>query len=315
MRAEPPGVASEGARKRVFTAALQQAEELHGAAAVSGYASRPISLFYALSQGGRAITAARNTDEDWQLRGHGLKVRTERPAGLTRLSPQPGAFAVLSRVTNSGAVGSDVTLAALAATLPELTRTLSCPTPPPAALGLELEYETALGEHSMLVPPYGHLAIYCGWEANLRQDEERQAAMAELLQPYTRAAGWGIVPSVRYSAGRPCVALAWPVERDGQRGYKALDTVATQVGERFYLRPTLGDNDEEISLLMSWWALLLGLSSLARYEPAAWQSAIDVDTSADGVVLQEILDVGLERIPTLLYEALVGTPLSTSDEK
>jgi hypothetical protein len=203
-------------------------------------------------------------------------------------------------------LGKGVTLAALVATLPEVGRSLSAPTPPPVALGLELEYETALGEHAMLVPPYGHLAIYCGLEANLRQEQERQDAMAALLAPYVRAAGWGIVPSIRYSAGRPCVALAWPVEQDGQRGYKALESVTTRVGERFYLRPTLGENEEEVSLLMSWWATLLGLSSLARYEPARWRAAIDVDKSVDGVALQEILDVGVERVPELLYGALAG---------
>lgn len=308
MRAEPPGFAHEDRRREVFTAALQQAEELHGAASITGYASRPLPLFYALSQGGRAIAAARNGGEDWELRGHGLRARTESTVGLTRLSPQPGAFAVVSRVTKSATLGKDITLAALVATLPEVSRALSSPTPPPAALGLELEYETALGEHAMLVPPYGYLAIYCGWEANLRQEEERQDAMADLLRPYTRAAGWGIVPSIRYSAGRPCVALAWPVERDGQRVYKALETVATQVGETFYLRPTLGENDEEISLLMSWWATLLALSSLARYEPAHWRAAIDVDTSVDGVTLQETLDIGIERMPELLYEALIEPP-------
>lgn len=212
-------------------------------------------------------------------------------------------------MTNSAEIEVDVTLAALTATLPELDRSLSSPAPNPRALRLELEYEHAFGEHAMLVPPYGHLAIYCGPEANLTGEKERRAAMEELMRPYGRAAGWGIAPGIRYSAGRPCIALGWPVEDEkDQRGYRALETVATKVGEYFYLRPTLGLWDGEISLLMTWWAALLALSSLARYEPSHWRAAIDVDASWDGVALQEILDVALQRVPELLYEALVETP-------
>jgi hypothetical protein len=155
-----------------------------------------------------------------------------------------------------------------------------------------------------MVPPYGPLAIYCGWEANLRSEDERREAMEELLSSHGGATGWGIVPNIRYSAGRPCIALAWPIEEEGQRGYKALETVATVVGERFYLRPTLGADGGEITLLMTWWATLFALSSLARYEPGKWRAAIDVDTSSDAVALQEIFDVALERIPELIYEAL-----------
>ena len=309
LRANPPGLAQEAARRDVFTAALQQAEELHEAASVSGYASRPLPLFYAVSQGGRAIAAARRKSEDWELSGHGLKARTESPVGSTRLSPQSGAFRTLSEVTNSAEIGEGVTLAALVATLPELDRLLSSPVSHPKALGLELEYEHALGEHAILVPPFGHLAIYCGPEANLTDEDARRAAMEKLLGPYGRATGWGIASGIRYSAGRPCIALGWPVEDEkGQRGYRALETVATQVGEHFYLRPTLGPRDGEVSLLMTWWAALLALSSLARYEPSHWRAAIDVDASRDGVALQEILDVALQRVPELLYEALVEAP-------
>jgi hypothetical protein len=91
---------------------------------------------------------------------------------------------------------------------------------------------------------------------------------------------------------------------DGQRGYKALEVVATRVGESFYLRPTLGENGGEISLLMTWWAVLLLLSSLARYEPARWQRALDVDRAGVAVLLEEVLDLAQTRVPELLFEAL-----------
>jgi hypothetical protein len=55
---------------------------------------------------------------------------------------------------------------------------------------------------------------------------------------------------------------------------------------------------------MTWWAVLLGLSSLARYEPARWQKALDIDQSTAAAALEEVLDVAQERVPSLLYEAL-----------
>jgi hypothetical protein len=129
--------------------------------------------------------------------------------------------------------------------------------------------------------------------------------MADLLKPYERAKGWAIQPGIRYSGGFPCIALTWPLEdADGQRGYKALEVVATRVGDRFYLRPTLGESGGETSILMTWWAVLLALSSLARYEPARWQKALDIDQSSVAATLEEILNVAQERVPSLLYEAL-----------
>lgn len=75
LRAAPPLLAEEGDRRRVFGAALQQSEELFEASAAAGVASKPVPLFYALSQAGRAIAAAHNPDETWRIFGHGLNVR------------------------------------------------------------------------------------------------------------------------------------------------------------------------------------------------------------------------------------------------
>lgn len=174
----------------------------------------------------------------------------------------------------------------------------------PTALKLELD-ESTLGQYSTLVPPYGAVALYGGPEASLPADERRQAALEDLLKPYCRAAGWATQPGIGYSGGRPCVALTWPLgDVGGQRRYKALEVVATRVGAYFYLRPTLGVDGSEVSLLMTWWAVLLLLSSLARYEPAHWQKALDVDAPGVAVLLEEVLDIAQERIPELLYDAL-----------
>src|ERR1700729_4560762 len=58
-RAEPPALAGQADdRRQVFQSGLAQAEELWDAAAVAGPASRPLPLFYCISQAGRAVCAA-----------------------------------------------------------------------------------------------------------------------------------------------------------------------------------------------------------------------------------------------------------------
>ncbi len=59
-RSTPPGAAkNDPLASATYRAALEQFEELIRAAAAVGYQSRPLPLFYALSQAGRAIVAAR----------------------------------------------------------------------------------------------------------------------------------------------------------------------------------------------------------------------------------------------------------------
>jgi hypothetical protein len=71
-RASPPGMAAgDVERRHVYGAALQKAEDLFEAAAAVGPLARPSPLFYAVSQAGRAITAAW-LEDGWQTKGHGI---------------------------------------------------------------------------------------------------------------------------------------------------------------------------------------------------------------------------------------------------
>lgn len=58
-RWKPPGLAAEGERADLYRAALQQFEDLMVASAASGPAGSPLPLYYAISQAGRAVLAAR----------------------------------------------------------------------------------------------------------------------------------------------------------------------------------------------------------------------------------------------------------------
>ncbi|MEU0332541.1 hypothetical protein [Streptomyces sp. NPDC006193] len=57
--------------------------------------------------------------------------------------------------------------------------------------------------------------------------------------------------------------------------------------------------------LLVWWAILLALSSLARYEPETWANLIDVDQPAfPAVAIEHLMDEALSAIPALTAAAL-----------
>ena len=82
LRYDPPGYAKQGARRTTFQSALEQCEQFLAAARDAGYATRPVQLFYALSQAGRALVAAspRIGNQAWRVSGHGLTANTNAAA-------------------------------------------------------------------------------------------------------------------------------------------------------------------------------------------------------------------------------------------
>lgn len=127
LRAAPPLLAEDPPRRAVFSAALQQSEELFRSARTAGPPSKPLPLFYALSQAGRAITAAHHVDKDsWAIRGHGLTVVTDTSdIRNTTVSVHPkargnDAASSVAAALSSPLLEGSMTVAALTAALPEL---------------------------------------------------------------------------------------------------------------------------------------------------------------------------------------------------
>jgi len=107
-RSEPPGkAANDEGRRALYCASLQQFEELLTAAEAAGHASRPLPLFYALSQAGRAIVAAYGDAP--VCAGHGLgEVRPSNGETallhrrIERRATQRDTFGAVARATQSG---------------------------------------------------------------------------------------------------------------------------------------------------------------------------------------------------------------------
>jgi hypothetical protein len=303
LRAAPPLLAEDPERRQVFSAALEQSEDLFAAAAVAGPAAKPLPLFYALSQAGRAISAAHVDDrERWRIRGHGLSVIANARVGSTCVKVKPSkdrrdAVAAVAAALAFEPLSGQMTVAELVAALPEVSaRHLSADAP--RALVIQRADD---GPWSSILPG-------ARGSVNLRIASAEQ--LAEELGRYANVEGYEVVVPVDVSQhGAATALLSWPAPpggfaTPGPRALRAMRDVARQVDERWYLIPRLGSAVSAAHPLLIWWALLYALSSLARYHPAEWVAALDVDRSLVAVDLEAILETAEARVPVLISDAL-----------
>jgi hypothetical protein len=54
------------------------------------------------------------------------------------------------------------------------------------------------------------------------------------------------------------------------------------------------------------WSVLLGLSSLARYEPAAWSKRTDIDKSAEANAVENLLNEAISSVPAVALHLLAS---------
>lgn len=349
LRAAPPGLAAgDVERRQVFAAALRQAQELGAAAGVSGYATKPLALFYAFSQGLRAVCAARVTDDAWRVHGHGAQVLPSTPILATTIKPNPSK----PKPPGHQAPSRDA-LSALFAVMgvPALTETFTL-----GEVWLADPNTPALpeGTYSGLGPLRLHLPLY-----ELAADhaergllelaveglgvESTDAEIAQALEAFPALAG-GTSPRAEllpreanyylteraqvtynqearyldhsaYPGGewvRASPVLRWRLEAPGQNthdaafGRRAPVAMEGKVKVRVAF-PALG-GVEHVEWPAFSWLLLLGLSSLARYEPAPWTEAIDPDQSTMAVPLEQACDLASAWVPTILHVLLTTEP-------
>ena len=306
-RAAPPGKASvQGLRRETYGAAVQQFEELLSAAASVGPASRPLPLFYALSQAGRAIVAAHG--EEPEAFGHGLT--EDRSDGevayllqyrVKRSPAKTDLFGAVARATRSGEITGSVPLGAVWAATPKTYRL-------PADAWHD-DWATALKVGRSVAGATGERLFVELLSMSGPPERDGVAGVQRRLQSYPTLPD-NATKDVRAAedlteSGDWIVGASWSVEGEG----RALDEVAPRTdldGDR-WLMPRLPGESQLLSPLMLWWVLLLGLSLLARYKPALWVQALTVDKSDRAVPLEVLLDQGVEALPELVYSALIGS--------
>jgi hypothetical protein len=326
-RAIPPGQASgEGLRRETYGAALQQFDELMSAAAISGPVSRPLPLYYAVLQAGKAIAAAWS-DGDPPIEGHGLaEGRPKKGAQGTppewhgdilrfRVRPHrggPGVFGAVASTLGTARLTGSVELGALWSALPEVS-------PPPATHPWTLALPVHPQIHEAIVRQLQSPTFrgFVDVRGQVALDDE--AGINRLLTRYPGAADAKAETSGGATQVHPTpwgsgVSVRWPRPdvhaRYGQPAPPGLIEahvhnripVYQRTGEH-WLIPPVGEGQDQLPPVLLWWILLFGLSLLARYQPAAWRDALDLDRSPCADPLTALLDEALEIVPDLLYEA------------
>jgi hypothetical protein len=308
LRHKPPGLAVEPDRRLVFGAALEQAEQLFATAALAGYASRPISLFYGLSQAGRAIAAASRlaTDDDWKLKGHGITAPNldddpELPLlTLVNQGKRKGSFTQLASLLKSGTLPQQTSFGHLWRVIPELvTSPLADDSESPPVL---------LVTPFTVTEDYGIVKLV-GFPRRLAAADEAQ--VVQFLGSYPTLSGLEAHPDHGppgfHPDGYVQALRGWrwpsPEDRDMTRLIERLTLPYRDSRERRAF-PALGGDTAAIHPLIAWWAILYALSMLARYVPASWTRHINVDVSVNAVPLETALDQALDTCPRLILHAI-----------
>ena len=307
-RAVPPGHAGEEERRGTYGMALEQFEELLAAAEAASPAVRPLPLFYALSQAGRAIAAA-HLANGWTLRGHGLSCPDLAPASVLDLEIRPqrsngadrlDSFHAVADAMASGTPAAPVTLGQLWMALPGLSRLLAdAPGQWPEALHVELLDDVT-----------SKLYLFDYVNAALLSYRHPYGEIADRLEMYPHGEvtivdkapnGDPLVLSTRSGVA---LSVRWPIgTHDALGRWATLARIAPSAsgGERWW-RPFVGG--AAMNDLMVWWTILFSLSMLARYEPARWNAALDLDRAPLASHLIRLMDAAVDVVPWLVLQAL-----------
>ena len=317
-RHDPPELAGSGSRRQVYASSLEQAEELFRASAAVSPSVRPLTLFYGLSQMGRAISAATEPAQDWRLSGHGIKANNLQGnfSDIEVWDAGAGAFTQLARTLKSDSLTDPVRLRDIFSSLPE-------------------SLEHRLPEDKFLPPLYFYLEdsgllpriplrgvdmrnivsarVYGFPEDLLDPSLAKVAAFEKFKSRYPSIYGCDIHEYVSPSdrGGMPPGAayrIYWQIENG-----KTADETSAAIKERAPLYRADGEgrwalatltSGVDVQPLLRWWAVLYGLSMLARYEPNRWVALLDVNRTGYAVPLELMLDAAVRTVPSIGYRVL-----------
>lgn len=326
LRADPPGLATDPDRRKVFSASLEQAEQLFHAAEALGPAARPIDLFYGLSQSGRALMAAAEPAPDkWRLTGHGIRAiggnldhdLTDIPIANSKEIKGSPSFTSIARILKSPGLPDAVSLGRLLAALPETWDGSDPWLPEATALRVTTVAKGVPGAVFVMSPEVE--AWTEGWPVEVAAPGmfPDQAAKAiwvrdHLSQHYPDLADAQITEpvGVRWHAGSYWVRLKWTLPEslgsDELRAKQLFSKTRYYRGHQ-YVFPQMPGTDRAPHPLTLWWAVTWALSMVARYQPDRWTATLDVDTSKDAVRLEALLDEALDAIPELILDVIRAT--------
>ncbi|WP_436776512.1 YaaC family protein [Yinghuangia sp. YIM S09857] len=321
LRAAPPGHATQGSRKDMFSAALEQTEQLFAAASTVGPASRPMLLYYAVNQAGRALAACAPVPKpESVLQGHGLVVAKKDQPDIGEVTVQDkgadhSSFLRVAKILKSRTLPAQTRVADLWTAILEVERW-----PLKASTGTLLH--VSLDGLKVDDPTATSLAaIASEMPARLKDavaPEDRERDVTAWLADYPTLAGYAFRWPGAFRPDGPdhwnarentigC-RLTWRLD-PGETPLSRFDKLAPWKGRSFdgttrVLHPAFGGHDDQLHPLLAWWAILHALSMMARYQPAQWTVQTDVNKSPDAVALEYLLDKALAAVPDLVLAAI-----------
>jgi hypothetical protein len=315
LRSGPPGYARGGARRATFQSALEQCEQFLTAARGVGYATRPVQLFYALSQAGRAIVAAspRIGNQAWKVSGHGLTAHTNAAsaADVAVAATKAGLFPSVAAALDIESLVPDESVA-LRELWPILPESLFAPLTTNVMLPVLLFSPHAWPEGA----PFSQAEIawiprrvkdaYGDDPVRVKEHLDHYPALRESRPQVSRPMGrleWastgpGLRLGVEWCSGPP------PLSLSDNRTLNELGVASYRFVGDFVVTPVIGSMSTGLHPILALWAVLLGLSSLARYEPAAWSNMIDIDRSPEASAIEHLLEEAMESVPAAVFHLL-----------
>jgi hypothetical protein len=181
---------------------LEQAEQLMRSSEVLGPETKPLNLFYGLSQGMRAVAAAKIPgSRDWVLRGHGIthERSLDRPVSTIKVRDSPedrGSFRAVAGLLNSPSLPDPIELGDLLAALP-LELPASTWTDRPHAI--EVDHIDQNNGASLVMSPHVY-ARTRGWVDMVGLTDPTVRTDCSGVSPFTTAAPCDEAPRDRRSA-------------------------------------------------------------------------------------------------------------------
>jgi hypothetical protein len=319
-RWNPPTGATTSERRATYVFALEQAEQMFRAAATVGTATRPLLVFYGLSQAGRAIAAAASdtgSGDAWQLNGHGISsvgLNSRLPDIEVRTSNH-GSFVRLSELLDSPLWGkAPLLLNELWDLLPENEQWPLLDTGDRRRTPLWIEDRNLYPERHPLASV--SVVRFPPWVVNAANG---RAALRDYLEAFPEAQNYheflriGQEPDAdpafsSHQDGWGELYMHWRLP-EGQSGSIAerlalLSAITRPYRGKLYFFPVVTSDKRSLHPLMAWWAVLHTLSMLARYQPAEWASHINIDASENAVAIERLLKEAVRVLPQLIAEVI-----------
>ncbi|MFJ4263439.1 YaaC family protein [Paenarthrobacter nicotinovorans] len=320
LRSSPVIADQKESLRNVFIMSLHQAEQQFAAARAIGVESRPLNIFYGLSQAGRALAAAfeaRGARQGLELQGHGIKcinfgevgvdpINRFARLGIKAHGSAGASFNKLSGLLESEPLHSATPIANLWGMLvePQLHEPLGH-TSHPVLLVEGDPTRLAPGQQDTIslssIPGSHSLSDANEWKAFLRNYPSLSGSHLSRLTGRSVASG--------RKRETMSAEVTW---QEGTLKVPLSATYSHYRGSKVVL-PSPYSGGGSLHPLMIWWAVLFGLSMLCRYEPQTWTRVIDVNSSPHAVSIEYLLDVALESVPDVLAETLEAV-LNPSDD-